>query len=151
MKAQNRLRLTLLVSAVLLFTFPSLAQIATVTDNTCTAANQCAGQAGHGCNSTNFTLNDVTNSYDLTASIDGCTGGSTACTACLTEAYIYTSGGTFVTCIHGSCGSSCDKTVQTLTLAGGNYILYCCKIDCTGDDCSRCPDTCVSRATIAYH
>lgn len=133
----------------MLFAVPSYAQLATVTDGTCTVATQCNGQSGHGCNSTGFTV-PSTATYKLTASIDGCSGSSTACFSCLSEAYIYeTNSLALVACFHNSCGSSCTSQSTNVALSNGvNYTLFSCKIDCSNDDCSNCPTSCVARATV---
>lgn len=136
----------LVVIGLLLFCLPSFAQIATVTDNTCTAGQECAGQNGHGCNTTTFTVTS-NGTYTLTASIDECNG--TACSLCLSEAYIYGTASQPVACTYNECSGSCSPRSTTCALSTGiTYTLYSCKIDCTGEDCTDCSTSCTARATV---
>ena len=151
MRKRNYVYMLLTVFLIFQFSMPAQAQIiASVTDNSCTAAIQCAGQSGHGCNSTNFTAS--TGTYRLTASIDECVETSTACRDCLAEAYIYKLGeeqGNYIACHHNSCGSSCASQFTNVSLSSGiTYVLFCCKIDCSNDNCSPCASTCTARATV---
>ncbi len=141
-----------LLSGMLFLLFcvlPSFAtQYGTVTDGLCTAALQCGGISGHECVAAANTITMPSNgTYYLTASIDNC-DGHTACYSCLSEAYLY-DGTTLVGCSHNQCGSSCDKVTVPVTLSANTaYTLYCCKIDCSDDDCSNCGASCLARATL---
>ena len=147
MKKSNFARLLLCLTAVLILVVTGSAQIATITDGTCSVADVCTGVTGHGCTSTNFTV-PTTGSYQLKATVDQC-GTTTACSECKTEAYIYKADNppSEVLCVHS--GPCCnDQHASHELVSGITYILYCCKLDCDGDNCDNCPETCTARATV---
>ncbi len=127
-----------------------MGQIATVTDNSCTAATTCAGISGHGCQqSAPFTV-PTTGEYHIAASIDEC-GTGISCPNCLAEVYLakHDNPPNVFLCLHNSCGVSCTSIEQTVTLEKyTEYILYVCKIDCVDDDCSPCGAGYTARATV---
>ena len=149
MLALNLRRILLVVGALLSFALASSGQpIATVSDASCVVAVPCAGIAGHGCTSTQFTV-PTTGSYILTASMSECAGGY--CSECKSEAYICLSDypTTVIDCI--STEPSCCTTHGTGThvlYASRTYILYCCKVDCDINSCDNCRSECVAWATV---
>jgi hypothetical protein len=130
----------------------SVAQIATVSDNTCTEVtnNNCPGVGDHGCaDAVQFTV-ATTGTYVLKASISPCIG--TSCYACLAEAYIYNMDtGAFVTCIHSVCGATCSPFSVNVQLSSGvNYKLSACKVGCDegAGSCTNCGTTCSATAAV---
>ncbi len=143
------MHLSLSLTALFCITCLCYSQISTVTDNSCTAATTCAGPATHGCQSTTFTV-PTDGVYRLTASIDECSGG-TSCYPCMAEVYLYKNDSppVLLECIHNSCGGTCASISTEVELHKyTEYLLYICKIDCSGDDCSSCGSGCTARATV---
>jgi hypothetical protein len=134
----------LLVVLLSFLASPVRAQFVEVTDNTCTAGQECAGISGQGCNSTTFSL-PASRTIRWCASIK-CT--TTNCVHCLSVAYIYDSNGNMRGCVYNDCGNQCDERCENLYLAAGNYTLYSCKLDCLNDDCSQCTNDCVAKAQV---
>jgi hypothetical protein len=123
---------------------PVHAQYITITDNTCTPGQQCAGTDGQGCNNTTFSLS-TTRSARLCASIKCITANGVHC---LSVAYIYDMNGNTVGCVHNECAIRCDERCEYLILPPGIYTLYSCKLDCLNDDCSSCTDDCLATAQV---
>jgi hypothetical protein len=146
----KNLHLTGLLLAGLLFSaLMSFAQIATVTDNSCTDVNQqCEGPGSHGCTVTAFTV-PTSGTYVLYASMDNCESCTTC--NCLAEAYIAQHGSTaHIYCVHNDCGGSCQTQHMNVTLDSGiTYDLYACKTDCPGVvGCDDCYAAGAARATV---
>jgi hypothetical protein len=142
----KNLIITALVIGGSFLAMPSFAQVATITDNTCTAASQCTAPT-IACNSTTFTV-PTSGNYHLKATIDEC-GASTACANCFSDTYIYKQDNppSLVICVHSGCCS--DQSGQVHLDTGIEYILYCCKVGCgDGGDCSECGGSCTARATV---
>jgi hypothetical protein len=122
------------------------AQIATVTDQTCTeyVGQDCAGTRGQGCNGVGFEVPER-GMYQLKATMDEC-GTALMCESCLSVAYIY-QGTTLIGCVHNACGGSCiGAAINCLLLEDTPYTLYSCKLDCDGS--CGCPGSCTARATV---
>jgi hypothetical protein len=141
--------LSLIVFAcMLIFALPGFAiEVANITDSTCTTIDVlCASAGDDGCTSTTFTV-EHSGDYTLTASIDNCSG-STACTGCRCEAYIYKQDTppSKLACVNTTCCMTGSTTASLTTSV--TYILYCCKVPCTVTDCAGCNTSCVARATV---
>jgi hypothetical protein len=145
MSGSNFKSILLLFVLIGLSAGPVHAQILAVTDNTCTAGQECAGPSGQGCNSTTFSL-PTRRDINLCASIK-CT--TTNCVYCLSVAYICDSNGIVMGCAYNNCSDNCDEGCQLVEdLPAGSYTLYSCKLDCTNEDCSHCTNDCVAKAQI---
>ncbi len=134
--------LFLAVGALVVSVPASHAQYFEVTDSTCTAGQECTGQSDQGCNRTTFTLTSA-GAVDLCASIQ-CTDAN--CSHCLAIAYIYDSQGSLERCVYNQCGNT--QSCEQVNLTADTYTLYCCKLDCTQEDCSLCTDDYVAKARV---
>jgi hypothetical protein len=116
-----------------------------LTDATCTDVGQCSGPAA-SCNAQNITI-PCTDNYCIKVETINC--NSTECLKCVSEAYLVTSGGTVITCLHTGCGSDCNGNETCPLLTAGAYRLYVCKIPCPGESsCETCSASCQARVTI---
>jgi hypothetical protein len=122
----------------------------TGTDTGCTGPHNCVSQ--DGCTSYNFTA-ACTGTYFIDAWVTDCTTNS-SCKNCGSCVNIYKSGEWRANCHTSACPNGCEYKCDGQSgvnlLAGTQYTMTVCLIQCGGGECSTCGQGCVAHGCVRY-